>query len=95
MISKVSSCQTCFDLNSDPTQSIFILFYLFLYTGEGNEKERERIVNVWLLLMHPLLGTWPTTQARALSGNQTGDPLVLRLVLNPLSHTSQGQLRAS
>ena len=39
----------------------------------------------------PLLGTWPATQACALAGNQTGDPLVLRLVLNPLSHTSQGQ----
>ena len=36
----------------------------------------------------PLLGTWPTTQARALTGNQTSDPLVRRLALNPLSHTS-------
>ena len=39
----------------------------------------------------PLLGTWPATQARALSGNQTRDPLVRRPALNPLSHTSQGQ----
>ena len=30
------------------------------------------------------------TQACALTGNQTSDPLVDRLVLNPLSHTSQG-----
>ena len=38
----------------------------------------------------PLLGTWPTTQACALTGNRTGDPLVYRSVLSPLSHTSQG-----
>ena len=38
----------------------------------------------------PLLGTWPATQACALMGNQTGDPLVRRPALNPLSHTSQG-----
>ena len=39
----------------------------------------------------PLLATWPATQACALTGNGTGDPLVHRLVLNPLSHTSQGK----
>ena len=37
--------------------------YLFLERGEGREKERERYINVWLPLAHPLLGTWPTTQA--------------------------------
>ena len=36
-----------------------------------------------------LLGTWPTIQACALTGNQTSDPLVYRLVLNTMSHTSQ------
>ena len=39
----------------------------------------------------PALGTWPATQACALTGNQTGDPLVRRLVLNPLSHPNQGR----
>ena len=38
----------------------------------------------------PPLGTWPSTQACALAGNQTCDPLVRRPALNPLSHTSQG-----
>ena len=42
-----------------------------------------------LPLMRPLLGTWPATQACALTGNQSGNPLVRRLVLNPLSHTNQ------
>ena len=39
--------------------------------------------------MHPLLGTWPATQARALTGNQTCNALLPSLMLNPLSHTSQ------
>ena len=69
---------------------IYLLIYLFIRDGEGREKERERNINVWLPLMCPLLGTWPTTQACALTGNPTGDPLVHRLALNPLSHTSQG-----
>ena len=41
--------------------------YLFLERGEGWEKERERNINVWLPLARPLLGTWPTTQACALT----------------------------
>ena len=49
---------------------------------------------MWLPLMHPLLGTWPRTQACALTGNRTGNPLVPRLALNPLSHTSQGNINS-
>ena len=63
--------------------------YLFLERGEGREKERERNINVWLPLARPLLETWPATQACALTGNWTGDSLVRRLALNPLSHISQ------
>ena len=63
--------------------------YLFL-EGEGwREKQRERNFNVWLPLTRPLLGTWPTTQAVAVTGNRTGNPLVHWLAPNPLSHTSQ------
>ena len=54
------------------------------------EKEKERNINVQLPLMCPLLGAWPATQACALTGNETDDPLFPRSVLNPLSHTSQG-----
>ena len=46
----------------------------------------------WLPLTHPLLGPWPATQAPALTGNGTGDFLVHRPALSPLSHTSQGYL---
>ena len=45
---------------------------------------------MWLPLMRPPLGTWPATQARALTGTQTRDTLVHRPALNPLSYTSQG-----
>ena len=57
--------------------------------GEGREKEREGIINVWLSLVRPLVGTWLATQACALTGNQSGDPLVCRPALSPVSHTSQ------
>ena len=49
-------------------------------------------MDVWLPLACPLLETWPTTQACALTGNRTGDPLVRRPILHPLSHTSQGEI---
>ena len=44
----------------------------------------------WLPLACPPLGTWPATQACTLTGNRTGDPLVGRPALSPLSHTSRG-----
>ena len=72
---------------------LYIYIYLFLERGEGKEEEREK---EWernfnqLPLPCPLLGTWTATQACALTGNQTGDPLVHRQALNPASHTSQG-----
>ena len=65
----------------------FLRFDLFLERGKG--EERERNINVWLPLAHPQLETQPTSQACALTGNWTGNPLVYRVVLNPLSHTSQ------
>ena len=47
---------------------------------------------MWLPLTRPLLGTWPVAQACALTGNQTGDPLVPRPALNPLSYTGLSAL---
>ena len=74
--------------NSEIFKKDFI--YSFLERVEGREKERERNINVWLPLVCPLLGTWPTTQAWTLTGNRTGDSLVHRPALNALSHTSRG-----
>ena len=49
------------------------IFYLFIFR---EEEERERNINVWLPLTHPLQGTWPTTQAWELNqqpfGSQVG-----------------------
>ena len=67
--------------------SYFLRFYYFyLLEREGKEKERERNIIVWLSLASPQLETWPATQERALTGNQTSDPLVHRAELNPLSY---------
>ena len=69
----------------------FFIFYLFTFRERRKEGEREgENINVWLPLERPQPGTRPTTQACALTGNQTHDPVVCRQVLNPLSHTSQG-----
>ena len=68
--------------------SFLNFIYFFLERGERREKEEKNTI-VHLPLTHPLLGTWPTTQACALTGNRTTDPLVCRPALNLLSHTSQ------
>ena len=49
----------------------------------------ERYID-WLPLVNPQLETWPTTQACALTRNQTGDLWVLRPALTLLSYASQG-----
>ena len=73
---------------------VFFLFYLFIFIERKGGRKRRRETsnsNVWFLLKHPMLGVWPTAEACALTGYRTDDPLVHRLALNPLSHTSQGQ----
>ena len=85
--------QLCFLVSfSSLLFSWFIYFkdfiYLFLERGEKREKEKEGNINVWLPLPCSLLGTWPATQACAPNGNRIGNPLVCRLALSPLSHTS-------
>ena len=51
-------------------------FYLFIFRQRRREEEiEEKNINVWLPLMWPPLGTGPTTQACAPTGNRTGDAL--------------------
>ena len=79
--------------------------YLFLEKGEGREKEgekngcaRETLIGRntdWLPLTHPGRGTWPTTRARALTGNRTCDLWVGRPALDPPNHTSRAPLPIS
>ena len=71
--------------------SIF-LFYSLIFTEGEEGRKRDRNIREWLPLKGSLLGPWPETQACALTGNWTSDPLVHRPALNPLSHTSQGWL---
>ena len=76
----------------------FFLKILFIYfqrkVKEGRKREKETLMcerNIyWLPLACPQLGTWTATQACALTVNRISDLLVCRLVLNTLSHTSQG-----
>ena len=76
-------CSFCF---------IFLKISFIISRDKRREGDRERNINVWLLLARPQLGTWPAIHAYALTGNWTCDPLVHRLALNPLSHTSQGYM---
>ena len=67
----------------------------FREKGRGGEREREtwmqeRNINQ-LSPVHTPTETKPTTQACALTRNQTGDLLVYRTTPNQLSHTTQGK----
>ena len=67
------------------------ILFIYFYRERGREGEREGEKHQCVVACHmPPMGTQLTTQACALTGNQTGDPLVHRPALNPLSHTSQG-----
>ena len=63
--------------------------------GEG-EREKHRLVAFCTLPTGYLASQliWPATQACALTRNQTGDFSVHGLMLNPLSHTSQGNVQS-
>ena len=64
------------------------IIYLYLQSGEGKEKQGRETSICGCLSDAPPPRTLPTTQAYALSGNRTDNPLVRRLALSPLSHTS-------
>ena len=72
----------------------FFLFLKILYIyfqREGKRgRKREKHQCVFASHMRPPLGTWPATQACALTGNRTSDSLAPRLAFNPLKDTSQG-----
>ena len=56
------------------TLLFFLRFYLFIFRQRGREGEREGEKHQCMVASHtPLRGTWPTTQACALTGNQTSE----------------------
>ena len=70
---------------------IFKKDFIYFEREDKGGRKRGRETAICGCLSHaPHWGTWPTTQACALTGNGTSDPFVRRPALNPLSHTSQG-----
>ena len=66
------------------------ILFIFIFRERVREGEREVEIHQCVVASHmPLLGTWPATQACALTGNWTSDPVVLRPALDPLSHTGE------
>ena len=58
----------------------------------GRKGEREGEKHQCVIASHsPPTGDLPETQACALTGNPTSNPLVRRPALNPLNHSSQGK----
>ena len=101
--SVVSECEGLGPYCTSAFSTFFFLFFFkdFIYfqrQGNGGRKRGretsmcEKNIN-WLPLACPQLGTWPTTQACALSGNPTCNFLVHRPVLSPLSHIRQGDIQ--
>ena len=56
------------------------------------EGETEGEKHNWLPLVSPQPGTFPSTQAWALTGNQTSDLFICGTTLSPMSHTSQARM---
>lgn len=69
--------------------------YFFLECRGGRRRERDIDVGEeqgWVASRMPELGTWPTSLACALTGNQMCSLFVHSPVLTPLNHTSQGKI---
>ena len=66
----------------------FLKDFIFLQRDRKGGRKRRKHPCV-VASCKPQLGTQPATQACALTGNQTSNPLICRLVLNPLSHTNR------
>ena len=58
-----------YDLRTEAFSVQFTFFFFFFFRERGREEERERNISVSLPLTRPPLGTWPVTQACALTGN--------------------------
>ena len=74
----------------------FLKCCIYLYRGKQGGRKRGRGTSMWETNIYQLSFTytptrdWATTQRCALTGNWTSDLLVCRMMLNPLSHSTQG-----
>ena len=61
-----------------PISYFFKILFIYLFLERGREWKTvgEKYQCVWLPLRRPPLGTWPATQACALIGNWTSNPLI-------------------
>ena len=78
-----------------PTLFILKILFIYFYREEKGGRKREtdmRETLIGCLSYAPWLGTEPATQACALTGNPTCDPLLCRTTPNQLSHTTQGYI---
>ena len=81
------NCQSLIWLLAHPFLFVcFKILFIYLFLERGKEGEKHQCMVAFHV---PPTGDLAATQARALTGNRTGDPLVHRPALNPLSHTSQ------
>lgn len=82
-------------MNFRMAASYFFFFkntLLIFYKGRNEEEKHqcESVTLIYCLLYAPLPGIEAATQAYALTGNGTSNPLVHRTTPSQLSHTSQG-----
>ena len=68
-------------------------FYLFNFRERGKEGERGEKHQCVVASHAPPTGDLACNPGIRLTGNQTGNPLVRRPGINPLSHTSQGGMQ--
>ena len=66
----------------------FKRFYVFIFRERGG-RETEGEKHLWLPLVDPQVGTWPTAQTYTVTRSQTSNLMICKLTLSPLSHTSQ------
>ena len=80
-------------VNGIPPQFLNMILFIYFQRERMGERKGGRETSMCGCLSHGLpLGTWTENQACALTGNLTGNPLVCRPALNPLSYTSRAFL---
>ena len=68
-----------------------ILIFIFR-EGKGRRKKGRQTSMCGWVSRSAHWGSGPKTKACALTGNQTGDPLVRRPALNPVSYTTRAKI---